>query len=272
MKRFYLSAIALLWSLIIHAVVVEIDGIAYNINLKTGLTEVTSNSAHPYSGNIVIPETIVYEDIEYTVTGIGGQAFFQKALFQTGGGSLVVDDGKVLLPLAAEDGFVDDALQKGVLAKGELEFVLEVIGGILDGRSLAFQDEIIGGHEVFFDPAEQNELFVRERALVRHFFFDGFLPLLLEIEVVFFVSEFKDAVGDRADPAREESFVIAELQNAGKIVLERAFIVGVDRGVRMLEGFGVSPFANRRISGVIGVPRVFLADAALLEDDFVFGE
>jgi hypothetical protein len=78
MKRFYLSAIALLWSLIIHAVVVEIDGIAYNINLKTGLTEVTSNSAHPYSGNIVIPETIVYEDIEYTVTGIGGQAFFQK--------------------------------------------------------------------------------------------------------------------------------------------------------------------------------------------------
>lgn len=78
MKRFYLSAIALLWSLIIHAVVVEIDGIAYNINLKTGLTEVTSNSDHPYSGNIVIPETIVYEDIEYTVTGIGGQAFFQK--------------------------------------------------------------------------------------------------------------------------------------------------------------------------------------------------
>lgn len=78
MKRFYLSAIALLWSLIIHAVVVEIDGIAYNINMKTGLTEVTSNSAHPYSGNIVIPETIVYEDIEYTVTGIGGQAFFQK--------------------------------------------------------------------------------------------------------------------------------------------------------------------------------------------------
>ena len=78
MRRFYLSVIAFLWSLIIHAVTVEIDGIAYNINLKTGLTEVTSNSAHPYSGNIVIPETIVYEDTEYSVTGIGGQAFFQN--------------------------------------------------------------------------------------------------------------------------------------------------------------------------------------------------
>jgi len=78
MRRFYLSAIAFLWSLIIHAVSVEIDGIAYNINLKTGLTEVTSNAFHPYSGDIVIPETIVYENTEYTVTGIGGGAFSQR--------------------------------------------------------------------------------------------------------------------------------------------------------------------------------------------------
>ena len=78
MRRFYLSAIAFLWSLIIHAVTVEIDGIAYNINLKTGLTEVTSNAFHPYSGDIVIPETIVYENTEYTVTGIGGGAFSQR--------------------------------------------------------------------------------------------------------------------------------------------------------------------------------------------------
>ena len=78
MRRFYLLAIAFLWSLIIHAVTVEIDGIAYNINLKTGLTEVTTNSVHPYSGSIVIPETIVYENTEYTVTGIGAQAFIQK--------------------------------------------------------------------------------------------------------------------------------------------------------------------------------------------------
>ena len=80
MRRFYLFAIAFLWSLMIHAVTVEIDGIAYYINLKTGLTEVTSNPAHPYSGDIVIPETIVYEGTQYTVTGIGEKAFFQKEI------------------------------------------------------------------------------------------------------------------------------------------------------------------------------------------------
>ena len=78
MRRSYLFAIAFLWSLMIHAVTVEIDGIAYYINLKTGLTEVISNSAHPYSGDIVIAETIVYEGAQYTVTGIGEKAFFQK--------------------------------------------------------------------------------------------------------------------------------------------------------------------------------------------------
>ena len=78
MRRLYFLAIAFLTSLMIHAVTVEIDGIAYYINLKTGLTEVTSNSAHPYSGDIVIKEKIVYEGTEYTVTGIGEKAFFQK--------------------------------------------------------------------------------------------------------------------------------------------------------------------------------------------------
>ena len=78
MRRFYLVAITILWSLMIHAVTVEIDGIAYYINLKTGLTEVTSNATHPYSGDIVIAEKIVYEETEYTVTAIGERAFFQK--------------------------------------------------------------------------------------------------------------------------------------------------------------------------------------------------
>ena len=78
MRRFYFLAITVLWALMIHAVTVEIDGIAYYINLKTGLTEVTSNSTHPYRGDIVIAETIDYEGTQYTVTGIGERAFFQK--------------------------------------------------------------------------------------------------------------------------------------------------------------------------------------------------
>ena len=78
MRRVCLFAIAFVWSLMIHAVTVEIDNIRYNINLKTGLTEVTTNPYHPYSGDVVIPETVVYEGTEYTVTGIGKQAFFQR--------------------------------------------------------------------------------------------------------------------------------------------------------------------------------------------------
>lgn len=78
MKRIYLLTIIFFFSLIVRAVNVEIDGIMYNINAKTGLTEVVANPSHQYKGDIVIPETITYEDKEYTVTAIGESAFFQR--------------------------------------------------------------------------------------------------------------------------------------------------------------------------------------------------
>lgn len=78
MKRIYSLTVIFFISLMVRAINVEIDGIAYYINLKSGLTEVTSNATHPYSGDIVIAEKIVYEETEYTVTGIGEKAFFQK--------------------------------------------------------------------------------------------------------------------------------------------------------------------------------------------------
>lgn len=78
MKRIYLLTVIFFFSLIVRAVNVEIDGIMYNINAKTGLTEVVANPSHQYKGDIVIPETITYEDKEYTVTAIGESAFFQR--------------------------------------------------------------------------------------------------------------------------------------------------------------------------------------------------
>lgn len=78
MKRIYLLTIIFFFSLIVRAVNVEIDGIMYNINAKTGLTEVVANPSHQYKGDIVIPEAITYEDKEYTVTAIGESAFFQR--------------------------------------------------------------------------------------------------------------------------------------------------------------------------------------------------
>lgn len=80
MKRIYSLIIIFFISLMVRAINVEIDGIAYNINVKTGITEVAANTSHPYTGDIVIPETITYEDKEYTVTAIAQGAFTQTSI------------------------------------------------------------------------------------------------------------------------------------------------------------------------------------------------
>lgn len=78
MKRIYSLTIIFFFSLIVRGINVEIDSIVYNINVKTGFTEVTANPYHQYTGDIVIPETIAYEGKEYTVTAIGQAAFSQR--------------------------------------------------------------------------------------------------------------------------------------------------------------------------------------------------
>ncbi len=78
MKRIYSLTIIFFFSLLVKAINVEIDGIMYNINVKTDITEVAVNPNHQYTGDIVIPETITYEDKEYTVTAISQGAFSQR--------------------------------------------------------------------------------------------------------------------------------------------------------------------------------------------------
>ena len=51
-----------------------IDGIYYKLNAVKGTAEVTS-SPSKYSGDIVIPEKVTYEDVEYSVMSIGIGAF-----------------------------------------------------------------------------------------------------------------------------------------------------------------------------------------------------
>ena len=51
---------------------IEIDGIYYN--LTTNAAEVTSNP-NKYTGSIVIPETVNYDNVTYIVTSIGHRAF-----------------------------------------------------------------------------------------------------------------------------------------------------------------------------------------------------
>ena len=52
---------------------VQIGDLYYILNASQATAEVTSNS---YSGEVVIPSTVTYKDVTYSVTSIGGGAFY----------------------------------------------------------------------------------------------------------------------------------------------------------------------------------------------------
>ena len=54
-----------------------IDGIKYSLNDETSEAEVRSNYYNKYSGDITIPESVDYNDKTYSVTSIGGFAFYE---------------------------------------------------------------------------------------------------------------------------------------------------------------------------------------------------
>ena len=57
------------------AVEVEIDGLRYNLNSGTKEATVIKYKNSAYSGDIVIPDNVVYESVTYSVTSIGAEAF-----------------------------------------------------------------------------------------------------------------------------------------------------------------------------------------------------
>ena len=75
-KSFFATLMLLLCIVTMQAEVVLINGIKYNINESTGTAEVKSKPGG-YTGDIVIPETVTYEGITYSVTSIGDLAFRQ---------------------------------------------------------------------------------------------------------------------------------------------------------------------------------------------------
>ena len=65
----------------VNADPVEIDGIWYNLISKANVAEVTRNPSLPdyaatYSGEVTIPDKVIYEGEEYSVTSIGKEAFY----------------------------------------------------------------------------------------------------------------------------------------------------------------------------------------------------
>ena len=74
MKQTILSFLLALLPLAASADAVEINGIYYNLIPKGNVAEVTRNP-NKYSGTVVIPETVMYNDVTYSVTSIGEYAF-----------------------------------------------------------------------------------------------------------------------------------------------------------------------------------------------------
>ena len=65
--------------LLANAESVEINGIYYNLSKETNTAEVTyapDDADYYYSGDIVIPETVNYEGISYSVTSIRSGTFW----------------------------------------------------------------------------------------------------------------------------------------------------------------------------------------------------
>ena len=72
-----LTLIALCWTMAIQAQTATVDGINYNLN-SAKTAEVTKSNV---TGDIVIPEKITVDGVEYSVTSIGYEAFAEcKAL------------------------------------------------------------------------------------------------------------------------------------------------------------------------------------------------
>ena len=73
MKKLLLLILMILMPMMASAQI--IDGIRYNLNNETKTAEVTTGLKKACTGNFVIPEKVIWNETEYTVTSIGYGAF-----------------------------------------------------------------------------------------------------------------------------------------------------------------------------------------------------
>ncbi len=69
------TALLLVCSIVAMADTVTIGGITYDVVTKAKVATVIKKEAGEYSGSVVIPETVVYNNVTYSVTSIGDEAF-----------------------------------------------------------------------------------------------------------------------------------------------------------------------------------------------------
>ncbi len=75
LKTIMAVAALFLCSAMASAQTFEVDGINYSVLSSTDKTVSVTSKTEKYSGDIIIPSAVVYNDVEYSVTSIGGSAF-----------------------------------------------------------------------------------------------------------------------------------------------------------------------------------------------------
>ena len=87
MKKFFLLLTLLCLSLSARAHDAEVDGIFYNLDAANKTATVTfkgyfsATYNNEYSGDVVIPETVTYNGITYSVTSLGENCFCPNLKF-----------------------------------------------------------------------------------------------------------------------------------------------------------------------------------------------
>ena len=88
--RHLFTALLLLGSTVVSAYDFEVDGIYYNIIDNTNKTVGVTSGTTKYAGNVVIPESVTYNNITYSVASIETYAFENCSGLT---GKLVIPDG-----------------------------------------------------------------------------------------------------------------------------------------------------------------------------------
>ena len=76
MKKVYLLFLLAILPLLASAETVEINGIRYNVNPEAKTAEVIRSGSGEYSGVVVIPQNVTFNNIACKVTSIGSSAFY----------------------------------------------------------------------------------------------------------------------------------------------------------------------------------------------------
>ena len=75
MRKWFILFIISILPYVAHADAVQIGSLWYNLDESTMTEEVTRSYGDSYTGDIVIPSTVPYDEVTYSVTSIGERAF-----------------------------------------------------------------------------------------------------------------------------------------------------------------------------------------------------